>query len=106
MNDMSRAEAPGPIVDAPEADCTDPTDPIDPMAEMRRLLLEQAYSLNGMFHDFTNYSVEVFAESPGPAQAYIRLALRAQSNCRASLQAMAKADEAQRRALDAPVSGE
>ena len=65
----------------------------DTMAQMREMLVEQAYSLSGLFADLTSYAADVFTDKkqPAAAQAYLRLALRAQSNCRASVETIAKA---------------
>ena len=92
MNEMSTPQA------SPRDAAGD--DPVDPLALMRRMLVEQAVSLDGMFADLNDFVVETFAESPGAAQAYIRLALRAQSSCRSSLEALAPANRATRQMLD------
>ncbi|WP_340315012.1 hypothetical protein [Rhizorhabdus argentea] len=70
-------------------------EPDDPLALMRELM-EHAVSLDGIFFDMTNHAVEVFKDSRGAAKDYIRLALRAQSSCRTSLEAIARADRATR----------
>lgn len=72
------------------------TQPDDPLALMREILVEHAVSLDGIFFDMTNHAVEVFKDSPGAAKDFIRLALRAQSSCRTSLEAIARADRAAR----------
>ena len=66
-------------------------DPADPMARMSEMLMTQALSLDTMFNELVGYAAENFQAWPGPTERYMRLALRAQSNCRASLVAMAKA---------------
>lgn len=76
-----------------------PSDPLsewpdDPLEMMNKMLAEQSASLHLMFYDLRDYSASIFANSPGSAQAYIRLALRAQSNCRSALDAVARANRA------------
>ena len=66
--------------------------PDDRLAQMDALLSEHAVSLDGIFADFTTLAAEKMAHSPGIAQAYLKLALRAQASCRASLEALARAD--------------
>lgn len=63
---------------------------------MREILTDHAISLDGIFTDMTNHAAEVFAESPYSAQAYLRLAMRAQSGCRSALDAMVRADRTTR----------
>lgn len=86
MNQMTTPDAPGGEGDG--------GDPEDPMALMRELLVEHAVSLDGIFADLTDYAARTFRESPFAAQAYLRLALRAQSSCRSSLEAVVRADRA------------
>ena len=85
MNEMRRQTSPARDARA---------EPTDPMARINEMLLEQAISLDGIFADLTDYAAETFAEWPDSAQAYIRLALRAQSSCRSSLEAIARVDRA------------
>lgn len=59
-----------------------PDDPIDKLNEMRSA---QAKLLHDMFSSLTEHSRETFEESPYDAQDYIRLALRAQANCRMTM---------------------
>ncbi|ATE65638.1 hypothetical protein [Rhizorhabdus dicambivorans] len=70
--------------------------PDDHLAMMQKMLAEQSASLHLMFYDLRDFSAETFRESPRAAEGFIRLALRAQANCRSSLDAMARADRAAR----------
>ena len=70
--------------------------PDDPIEMMNKMLVEQSASLHLMFYDLRDFGASIFADSPGAAQSYIRLALRAQSNCRSALDAMARAHRAAR----------
>lgn len=70
--------------------------PDDPMEMLNKMLAEQSASLHLMFYDLRDYGASIFPDTPGYAQAYIRLALRAQSNCRAALETIARADRADR----------
>ena len=89
MTEMRRPEA-----HDSEATCSDPADPI---ARMREMLMTQALSLDAMFNELVGYAANNFeAWSGGPTERYMRLALRAQSNCRASLEAVARVDRAKR----------
>jgi hypothetical protein len=74
-----------------------PDDDIEMLNEMMR---EQASSLHAMFYDLRDFSAQTFAESPQAAQAYIRLALRAQANARSSMEAIARAHRATQRSLE------
>jgi len=80
--------------------------PENPVEMMNVMLVHQAAALDGMFMDLCDHAAKTFNESsPGLAQPYIRLALRAQANCRSSLDALARVDRAaQRKAAD--VAGE
>lgn len=90
MNEMRRPEA-------HDRD-TAGSDPADPIARMREMLMTQALSLDAMFGELVGYAAENFEAWPGPTERYMRLALRAQSNCRASLEAVARVDRAERQA--------
>ncbi|KRB82431.1 hypothetical protein ASE00_10225 [Sphingomonas sp. Root710] len=61
---------------------------------MREILVDHAVSLDGIFTDFTDHAVDVFQDSPFASQTYLRLAMRAQTGCRAALQAVVRADQA------------
>ncbi len=67
---------------APEASKTWPTESIAMLTEMRSA---QAKSLHDMFSALTDHSRETFEKYPYEAQDYIRLALRAQANCRMTM---------------------
>ena len=71
-------------------------DPDDTRALMREILTDHAVSLDGIFVDMTNHAAQIFADSPYAAQAYLRLAMRAQSGCRSALDAMVRADRTTR----------
>jgi len=90
MKDMTT-----PTVSGGEAGGGDPDEaPLPALTVMRELLVEQAVSLDGIFADLTDYAAHLFRDSPFAAQAYLRLALRAQSSCRSSLEAVVRADRA------------
>lgn len=55
-----------------------------------RLLASQAISLDAMFTDLARRSASNFGSYPDAADRYMRLALRAQSNCRTTVEALAK----------------
>ena len=80
----------------PPAPTPEPEWPDDPVEMMNQMLAEQSASLHLMFYDLRDYGASVFAESPDAAQEYIRLALRAQANCRSALDAVARANRAAR----------
>ncbi|KRB81505.1 hypothetical protein ASE00_14285 [Sphingomonas sp. Root710] len=88
MSEDDQSE-PAPVIPIPEW-------PDDPMAMLNKMLAEQSASLHLMFYDLRDYGASIFPDAPGYAQAYIRLALRAQSNCRAALETIARADQADR----------
>jgi hypothetical protein len=71
--------------------------PVDPMALMSEMLTAQAIALDNMFTDLVGHSADVFEKWPSAAGTYARLALRAQSNCRTSLETVVKAERATRR---------
>lgn len=75
-------------LNAPDADA----DPTDPTAQMREALMAQASTLDAMFAELAGHAATRLKDSPGWAQPYVRLALRAQSNYRASLETMARTD--------------
>ncbi len=80
---------------SPDSPATWPDDPVEMMHAM---LAEQSSALHAMFFDLRDFSAETFRErSPEAAQAYIRLALKAQANCRSALDALARSDRATRR---------
>lgn len=54
------------------------------------LLTAQALSLDAMFTELTRRAVVNFGDYPLAAERYARLAFKAQANCRASLEALAK----------------
>lgn len=94
MNDMRRPAAARPNAanpDAPDAASA------DSMARMSAMLMEQALALDAMFGELVEYSAKNFKAWPGITERYMHLALRAQTNCRTSLQAMVKADQARER---------
>ncbi len=83
----------------PETSCTTrrhwPDDPIDMMAEM---MCEQANHLNALFRDMLDCSARAFDQrDPVEAEAYVRLALKANANARSSMEAIARARHASRR---------
>ena len=55
MNEMSTPQPSG-------CEASD-DDPVDPLALMRRILVEQAVSLNGMFADLADFAVEALARA-------------------------------------------
>ena len=71
--------------------------PDDPEGMINRMLAEQSASLHFMFYDLRDYGASIFTAAPGYAQPYIRLALRAQSNCRSALDAIARGRRAGRK---------
>ena len=73
---------------------------IDPMARMSEMLMTQALTLDGMFAELVGHAAAELPDYPLSGERYARLALRAQSNCSASLVAMAKAQKALRPAQD------
>jgi len=83
------------IFKAPEGVAADRS-PVDPMARMSEVLTTQAIALDAMFTELMDYAAKRFEASPGFTERYMRLALRAQANCRASLEAVARADRARR----------
>lgn len=84
MNDMRRPKAPNSR--APDTVCA------ESMARMSETLVTQAASLDAMFTELVEYSAANFKAWPGPTHRYMQLALRAQSNYRASVEAFARVD--------------
>jgi len=91
MNDMSKTPAYEPAAAPALAG-----DPDGETKVIRDILADHARKLDVMFLDFCTHAAEVFKEWPQEAQSLIRLALRAQTNCRVSLDALAKLDRANR----------
>jgi len=73
--------------------------PADPMLRMREMLMTQATDLDVMFAELIGKAATNLEEWPSIAERFVRLALRAQANCRASLDTLARAERAQQRAL-------
>ena len=88
MNDMSR---PPSLPDNPPPD-TARTGTHDPVARMSDMLTAQTNSLDALFARLVGHAEENMTTWPVAAETYARLAFRAQWNCRASLEAVAKAD--------------
>ncbi|MBO9380118.1 hypothetical protein GG804_25450 [Sphingomonas histidinilytica] len=65
---------------------------------MNEMLIAQALSLDAMFTELVRHAADNYTKWPTSAARYARLALRAQSNCRASVETVAKADRAKQRA--------
>jgi len=72
--------------------------PADPMARLNEILVLQTLTLNDMFTELAEHCASNFQSWPGPTERYIRLALRAQSNFRVSLEAVARAERTKRQA--------
>jgi hypothetical protein len=70
------------------------------MHRMREMLLNQATDLDVMFAELIGKAATNLDEWPTVAERFVRLALRAQANCRASLDTLARAERAQRRAQE------
>lgn len=84
MNDMSSRpmppdHAPPLISRAGDAD-----------APLNDMLAAQAQSLDALFADLVGHATANLTEWPVAAEAYARLAFRAQWNCRASIEAMSR----------------
>lgn len=69
-----------------------PADAPDPLALMGDMLTAQARSLDGLFAELVGQAERNMTKWPLAAQTYARLAFQAQWNCRATLEAMARAD--------------
>ncbi|KRB79872.1 hypothetical protein ASE00_19440 [Sphingomonas sp. Root710] len=72
----------------------------EPMTQMSEMLMTQALTLDGMFTELVDHAATNLPQYPLTGERFARLALRAQSNCSASLVAMAKAQKALRPAQD------
>lgn len=70
------------------------------MAEMSDILIAQARELNMIFAAMTGQTKKNLADWPGIARSYAHLAIRAQANCRASLEAVARVERATRAGRD------
>ena len=64
--------------------------PADPTAALNDMLAAQAQSLDALFADLVGHASANITEFPVAAEAYARLAFRAQWNCRASIEAMSR----------------
>lgn len=60
------------------------------MTMASEMLTAQAHSLDAMFTELSRRSILNFGDYPLAAERYARLAFKAQTNCRASLEALAK----------------
>ena len=60
------------------------------LAMSSRLLMTQAITLDGLFTQLARRALPLMAEHPQAMERYMRLALKAQSNSRATLEALAK----------------
>ena len=103
MTDLTTGTTPSaPSTTGPPADQTPAHWPDDPNEMLNEMMSEQANSLHNMFGSLRDYAGEVFPTSPHAAQVYIRLALRAQANCRSTMESIVRADPASRRDAAAP----
>ncbi len=89
MNEIHKPVRPG------EATSSDPS---EPLARMNEMLIAQALSLDVMFTELVRHAADNYTKWPTSAARYARLALRAQANCRASVETVARADRAKQRA--------
>lgn len=64
--------------------------PDDPTAALNDMLAAQAQSLDALFADLVGHAAANITDFPVAAEAYARLAFRAQWNCRASIEAMSR----------------
>jgi len=64
--------------------------PADPTALLNEMLAAQAQSLDALFADLVDHASANITDFPVAAEAYARLAFRAQWNCRASIEAMSR----------------
>ncbi len=64
--------------------------PSDPDAPLKAMLAAQTQSLDALFADLVGEAKANLTKYPADAEAYARLALRTQWNCRASIEAMSK----------------
>jgi hypothetical protein len=84
-----------------EAPGSSPDDtPEEPMARMRDMLMTQATDLDEMFAQLIGKAATDLHQWPTTAERFVRLALRAQSNCRASLETLARAERSLLRAQE------
>jgi len=60
---------------------------VDPSVTM---LISQAHTLNGIFHSTLQKACNNFGHYPETVERYMKLALKAQSQCRSTLQAISK----------------
>lgn len=75
--DTCRAEQPAADTKAPWPD--------EPIGMLNAMRSEQAKALHDMFTSLRTRSMETFQDYPEDAEAYVRLALRAQANCRMTM---------------------
>jgi hypothetical protein len=59
------------------------------MGRAEAMLMSQAHALEAIFHELARRSASNMGEYLGAAETYMRLALKAQSQCRASLETLA-----------------
>lgn len=74
--------------------------PDNPMDRMRSMLMTQATDLDAMFAELIGKAATDIDQWPATGERLVRLALRAQSNCRASLDTLARAERALLRARE------
>jgi hypothetical protein len=60
------------------------------LSSVKAMLSSQAQALDAMFTDFARRSSANLGEYPAAAERYMRLALKAQANCRVTVEALAK----------------
>lgn len=89
MTDMTTSDISGE--DAPDLNA-DPGEPQEIRGLMRRILVDHAISLDRVYLDLADYIGDIIEERPSAAQIYLRLALRAQSNCRSALETVVRSD--------------
>ncbi|WP_235537450.1 MULTISPECIES: hypothetical protein [unclassified Sphingomonas] len=70
------------------------------MDRLRTMLMTQATDLDVMFAELIGKAATNIDQWPTTAERLVRLALRAQSNCRASLDTLARAERALLRARE------
>ena len=64
--------------------------PADPTTRLNDMLAAQAQSLDALVADLVGHASANITDFPAAAEAYARLAFRAQWNCRASVEAMSR----------------
>ncbi|WP_156405260.1 hypothetical protein [Sphingomonas sp. Root710] len=74
----------------PDPTAFDRPAPADPTAPLSDMLAAQAQSLDALFADLVGHAAANITDFPVAAEAYARLAFRAQWNCRASIEAMSR----------------